>query len=617
MKKLKVFTSILLTLVLCLSFAMPALAVESNRNEKNYSITVDNANPGHKYEAYQVFSADYTQKNGNDVLSNIEWGNAIVREAEGEKAAYDHSAELIAELKKVEYFKDLADNASAETVVMTLNTQSAEKGEDVILAFSKTVGDFLIKKDLEKTVSGSYNENTSEYVISSLRPGYYVVVDATMDEGLEAGDAYSRYMVKVAGNARVTVKSVAPTLDKTTDANYITNYEELDDAKLAEYEKAGRLLKNEDGSYIMKDGKYAVIDFKNGTATTGDKIGYKLTSVVPDMTGYTTYKFNVTDKLSKGLKFNKDIKVTIGETVYTPTTSYTGDDFAIVYSEVPGTGADEGKTIVTIEFKNMKKVGQPKGTPITITYSATLTNEADVIVDHYRNEAYLTYSNDPKGDGEGTTPPGGPGDTDIWSVGIRFRKFGIENGEEVPLAGAQFLVYDKEESDDSRKVLGIMISKVDGTVSIKEATKTTTADGTDVYTIEEGAKDIILGEGTFYLREIKAPEGYNLLKGELKLTLKATTTTVDGVTKVTWTPSIEALNKNDESLIGARQDYVTVGKDEEGNDIKIAVISLNIQNKAGFQLPSTGGVGTVIFTVVGILVMAAVVVIAVKSNKKK
>lgn len=605
MKKLKVLTSILLTLVLCLSFAMPALAVESNRESNIFSITVDNANPGHKYEAYQVFSADYTQKDGKDVLSNIEWGEAI--SAENETA-------LVAKIKTITEFAGLKDDATAEDVIRILANYTDES--DVIVAFSKIVGDFLLEKGITTThVSGTYNEEAASYTIGSLKPGYYVVVD-TSDEDLLEGDAYSRYMVKVAGNATVTVKAVKPTLEKTAESKPIVNYVDYDpveDAEeIARLESEGKWVKDENGKYPQKP----VVDTKNGTAKTGDKINYKLTSKVPDMVGYNSYVFTVTDKLSKGLTFNADdLKVQIGEEVIVPTeaSKYTASDaFAIVYSVVPGTGADEGKTVVTIDFKNMKNIGVAKDTPIIITYTATLNTEADVVINSYKNEAYLTYSSDPKfgGDGETETTPPGPGETNTWSLGLRLTKFAMNDENKTRLEGAEFLVYDED-----RNVIGIMVSSTTGSVTLREATKTTTADGNDIYTLEDDAKEITLSEGTFYLKEIKAPDGFNLLKGELKLTLKATSTVTELGTVITWHPTIEALNVNDKELATVVTQTITIGEGEDAQTVTVA--DIQIANKEGFQLPSTGGIGTVIFTVVGILVMAAVVVIAIKSNKKK
>lgn len=61
---------------------------------------------------------------------------------------------------------------------------------------------------------------------------------------------------------------------------------------------------------------------KQTPAGIGDKINYKLTATVPDMSGYTSYTFKITDTMSKGLTFNNDVAITIGGTALEKTTAF-------------------------------------------------------------------------------------------------------------------------------------------------------------------------------------------------------------------------------------------------------------------------------------------------------
>lgn len=142
-----------------------------------YSITINNSTEGHTYEAYQIFTGDLAEKNGQKVLSNIVWGSSV---SEAGKTALGNAAAKAETLKK---------EADAE-------------------AFAKEVAPYLT------TAAGSANSVTDgKYVISGLAAGYYLIKD---QDGSLTGDndSYTEYIVKVVGNVEQKPKSDVPTVEK-------------------------------------------------------------------------------------------------------------------------------------------------------------------------------------------------------------------------------------------------------------------------------------------------------------------------------------------------------------------------------------------------------------------
>ena len=103
-----------------------------------------------------------------------------------------------------------------------------------------------------------------------------------------------------------------------------------------------------------------------------------------------------------------------------------------------------------------------------------------------------------------------------------------------------------------------------------------------------------LSEGTWYLKEITAPDGYNLLASPVKVTIE---------------------DKDGEALDGK-----VSGAAANATGEAVALVTLTVENDDGFQLPVTGGMGTILFTAVGILLMGAAVILlifAVRKNRKQ
>lgn len=570
MKTVKRVLALVLALTLLLAMSATVFAADDT-----YTITIsgDNVVAGHTYEAYQIFKGDLAEKDSKTILSNIEWGNGVNGDA------------LLTALKAdTTLGNDFKDCTTAAQVADVLATYGSAAGKTQ--QFAKLAG-----ANLNTTVAGtsSWNGSGTNYSISSLAPGYYLVKDK--DDSALSSDAYTRYILQVVHNVTVNAKTDVPTVDKN-----------------------------------IKEGDTSV---KANDASIGDVINYEVKSAVPDMTGYTKYFFVLNDTMSKGLTFNNDVAVTIGDT------TLDADKYTVAYNTDTATG------ITTIEIVIKDFINYTKGDAILVTYSATLNQDASLDpVAGNPNKVQLTYSNNPNVDGNGDPQnPDKPGEgaptgktpeseTKTYVTGIKLTKVDGQNKNQT-LTGAKF-----EIKGDGMKVVLVnnemYKESANGTYyMLKNGTYTTTEPVTDKKNAGYNAdqyddvnqkyekvtavtKDTVntkvnatgyvdengvltfegLGEGTYTIKEIVAPNGYNLLKAPIKVEIKANAT----FDKCEWT-------------VTADGNRVTADKN---------LYAFLIENKSGAELPSTGGIGTTVFYVLGgLLVVCAGVLLITKRRMNK
>ena len=286
------------------------------------------------------------------------------------------------------------------------------------------------------------------------------------------------------------------------------------------------------------------------SAEVGETVNYTIKGKVPDYTGFTTYTYKVTDTMSEGLTFKKDVKVTVGGTDVT-------SDCTITYN------VDNNANKFTVSIPVMSHT---IGAEIKVTYSA-LVNE-NAVAKISKNSATLTYSNNPKEGTENTTTPV---EETVYTSKIVIDKYASGN-EDTKLEGAEFVLY-KEVTPEGDATATKQYYKWNGE-NKKVEWVNTIANATTVKTDKNGAASFNgLADGTYYLVETKAPAGYNQLTGPV-------TVHVNG---------------------GTTENALTV----------IAKVA----NQAGTLLPSTGGMGTTIFYVLGsALVLGAVVLLVTKKR---
>lgn len=310
-------------------------------------------------------------------------------------------------------------------------------------------------------------------------------------------------------------------------------------------------------------------------AKIGDTLTFTLTSTIPDMSAYNTYTFNFKDTLSKGLTFGQVDSVKVGDTALTTDTDYT----------VATAPADNGKTLLTVTMKNFKNQQANAGKKITVTYTATLNENAVVGGHGNTNSATIQYSNNPSTDGTGESEPS---KVRVFTYGFTVDKYtgGSYDDTATRLAGAEFTLAPKNDTD-STAISFVQVNAGNATTNAvyRVAKAGETATTTTITTPANGKVDFQgLKNGEYTLTETKAPAGYNKLASAIGVRVDGQN---DGTDTTNATVTITYDNNNG-------SDY-----DQTASNGVIPV-----HNKSGVTLPGTGGMGTIAFTVIGVLVIA-------------
>lgn len=322
-----------------------------------------------------------------------------------------------------------------------------------------------------------------------------------------------------------------------------------------------------------------VVKKVNGESATSAKIGdtltFTLTSTIPDMSAYSAYTFNFKDTLSKGLTFKQvdSVKVEGANSSLTE-----GADYSVTT-----TSKTSGETLLTVAMNEFKKQQANVGKTITVTYTATLNKDAVVGGHGNTNSATIQYSNDPSNGGFGESEPS---KVRVFTYGFTVDKYTGDSypDKAVRLAGAKFTLAPKAGGE---AIHFVQVNAGNATTNAvyRVAKDDDTVTTTTITTPENGKVDFQgLKNGEYTLTETEAPAGYNKLASAIGVKVDGRN---DGTDTTDATVTITYDNNNG-------SDY-----DQTASNGVIPV-----QNKSGAILPGTGGMGTIAFTVIGVLVIA-------------
>lgn len=340
---------------------------------------------------------------------------------------------------------------------------------------------------------------------------------------------------------------------------------------------------------VIKDGEPK----KEADYSVGDHVPYQITVTVP-MNIAKLKTFTVTDTPTNLIfdGVNENFKVQYGVKGEDGTVTYQDVD-AEAYTVTSGTPVNG----FTVEF-HTDKMAVYAGKEIIIKYTATLQSTADQTGAGNRNDVSLVYGRkiDVNGneDGQKEIHDG----TFVYTFKVKVHK--IADDTQKGLKDVEFDLYKKDENGtitgDDAKALGLNPNKRWTKVN-KEPLKTD-ANGY----VEQGG----LANGEYYLVETKTAAGYNLLKAPFKVTLSIQA-------KTRWDEtSVYDENGNLLKHTVDKKTTTFTGGDEGGK----TEYTITIINRKGFNLPTTGGFGTLLFSGIGVLLVVAGVGVLLSLKKK-
>lgn len=425
---------------------------------------------------------------------------------------------------------------------------------------SAVLGNYADKSDVAKAFANVAAEHLTDVctVIAAdaasidLPTGYYLLVDSSVPG---EGDAMNPALLQVTNKGDITIekKYDVPSVDKN--------------------------VKDTDGNY----GEAADWEI-------GSDVPFQLIGTLPgNYADYETYKYVFHDTLGSSLKYNDDVKVYVlnGES----RTELT-EGFIVTDNNTLTVTLSDLKTIAAIDASSK----------IIVEYTAKLLDTAVIGKPGNKNEVYLEYSNNPNHTGEGTTS-NTPGDEVlVFTYELDVTKVDGQNHEK-KLEKAEFVLLNSDKTMVAKVADGKFVEWVavpaadeDGVITYPEGT--TLVSGADGKFVIAG-----LDAGSYYLRETKAPGGYNLLKNDISVTITAT------LDKSEDSPNLTAL------ALSVKEDKADATASESNGDPDTGIVSTTVENNSGAQLPETGGMGTTLFYVLGgVLVLAAVILLVTKKR---
>lgn len=450
----------------------------------------------------------------------------------------------------------VGDNVSAD-ILATL--QSASGNDKQLLGVIKDYVD----------LSGTAFKTVSKDSEGTVPTGYYLIKDK---DAVTGDDAATLYIVQVVGDVTISRKADKPEVDKKVQENSTSAW-----------------------------GGHADYNI-------GDDVPFELIGTLPDNYDmYDTYKYIFHDTLSNGLTYNNDFKVYAVNAAdvdgdMTGATEITAHFAYVAETAMDGAG-------LKFSCNDLKKAVAAYSADIRIVvrYTAKLNGNAVIGNSGNPNKVKLEFSNNPNSGGEGDT-----GETPEKKVVVfTFELDGNKvDGKDTSknLEGAEFKLYRLKSDGTTKEWIQITDGIVSGWTTTEDDGTVLTSDANGLFQIPG------LDAGTYYLKETKAPTGYNLLEDEITITVTPgyKTTDADGTIIETLTGTVLVGTESDQN----KPTDVTATTAVDG---KITgKLGFQVQNNKGSTLPETGGIGTTIFYVLGgIMVLGCGVILYARKRMER
>ena len=522
MKRMKRIMALMLAAIMMMAMSVTAFAAEGATGTHTLTVNVKTTEPAQNLKGQTI---------------NLYKLFDVTESGEGQNKNYAYTVNETYK-KTLATVLNIAETSKDEDFAAAVTKLGSDNATEV-QNFANTFTTKALEGKLEATTTSGKitEENKTSYTFNNLAAGYYLVY-------VTGGKEIQSSLVTVdADTTTVDLKTEAPSIDKTADKT---------------------------------------------TVNIGDVVTYTVTGAIPDTTGYSEYVYKIHDELTKGLDFVNDANGTALEAGATTV------NVKVAFKDAGVTDASTAPTTATLDAANNRKMSLDlsewvranqanKGKEFTVTYYAKV-NKAAVVTE--KNKAQLEYGNKP---GETTTTT--PSEVKTPTYPLDILKVKKDSNPEEILAGAHFTLY---------------ASTTEGTIDESKPIKVTKeADGKYSYAADQNAADATddmvtvankiegqgynlhingLAAGTYYLKETKAPEGYNKLTSPIKVTITKT---------------------GDEEW--------TVSKDGTVEDDKI----IDIENSTGSILPSTGGRGAIAFAVIAALLVFGVAVSFIRDKRKE
>lgn len=439
-------------------------------------------------------------------------------------------------------------------------------GDNVTEAGRNTLGNAAAKAESIKneTEAKAFAVEVAKYLTDP--PAH---TGTTSIDGLEAGyyliknktvgenEVFTDYILQVVKNVTVKPKSGKPTLDKQIKHN--------------------------------ETGNWGVV----GDNQIGDTVEFRTITTVPDVSGYTSYVYTIHDEMSAGLTSNVKTADNVTIKVNDNNENVLDKSYYTVAAE-----ENSNKFTVTVDvLKAIKDRKMAEGNKLYTYYTGVLNEGAKVYDEgNQNNKAHLEYSNNPHNENSKTQTP----DKVVYDWTFKMEVSKVDSADNAALNGAKFVLSENgscslgtigEDGTPTKTTdLISLIKNSDGSYTVAPA-----GTGSTVYVMTAGNITIQgLDDATdYYLYETKAPAGYNRLTEAVKFKINATyDDTGDTCTNV----STQVANADS----------------QQG-------VSITVKNNKGTTLPSTGGIGTTLFYVIGggLMAVAAVLLVTKKRMNNK